>query len=201
MTPRAGPEEDRSREDRRLAEAIRRGDRDAFDRFFGRYAKPLLGHLTGMTGDPEGAQDLLQETMIRVWKKIGAYEERGAFRAWVYRIATNLALTELRRGRYEKPGAEEAGKDRAWDGPTPEEEWERKDRARRLEDALRSLPDDQRAVMLLRVRREMSLREIGEVLAVPEGTVKSRIHYAVRRLRLALGGTAEEDREANHGRM
>jgi len=56
-------------------------------------------------------------------------------------------------------------------------------------------------VVLLRVRREMSLREIGEVLAVPEGTVKSRIHYAVRRLRLALGGAEGEDRERNHGRM
>ena len=193
---RAGPPDRASpRDDRELAEAIRRGDPRAFDRFFDRYGDALLGHLTGMIGDRTGAEDLLQETMIRVWRKIEGYREQGAFRAWVFRIATNLALTELRRARYERAGMEEAGRADARENSNPEREWIGKEREERLEAALLSLPDDQRAVMLLRIRRGMGIREIAGILSVPEGTVKSRIHYAVRRLRLALGAEREADRE------
>ncbi|MBN1826533.1 MAG: RNA polymerase sigma factor [Candidatus Eisenbacteria bacterium] len=194
VTAAAGPDRAPPQDDRGLAEAIRRGRPRAFDRFFDRYGGPLLGYLTGMVGDRTGAEDLLQETMIRVWRKIDDYRELGAFRSWVFRIATNLALTELRRSRYKQVGVEEIGEMADPEGLNPEEEWEKKERETRLKRALRALPDDHRAVMLLRVRNGMSIREIAETLSLPEGTVKSRIHYAVRRLRSITGGEEETDR-------
>src|SRR5262249_45263752 len=93
---------DRSDDD--LARGLRRGDREAFAAFFDRYSGPLLGYLAGMVGDPALAEDLVQETMLRVFRNIERYRERGMFKAWVFRIASNLALTHLRRRRVVRCG-------------------------------------------------------------------------------------------------
>jgi RNA polymerase sigma-70 factor (ECF subfamily) len=168
-----------------IARRLRRGDPRAFDEFFDRYAGPLLGYLRGMIGDRATAEDLVQETMLRVHRHIGRYREEGAFRAWVFRIATNLALSELRRRRHAAADALDAGvlglRDPA--SPDPHEQVEADERERTMQAALAILADDQRAVILMRVRQEMGIREIAQVLCVPEGTVKSRIHHAVSKLR------------------
>ena len=136
-----------------------------------------------MVGSRAQAEDLLQETMLRVFRHIDRYRAPGAFRAWVFRIATNLALTELRR---RKLAATDAWDDRLLelpdrDLPHPHERLEAEERAQMLQAGLRRLPDEQRAVFLLRARG-MELREIAETLNVPVGTVKSRMHHAVQKL-------------------
>jgi RNA polymerase sigma-70 factor (ECF subfamily) len=169
--------------DEDIARRIARGEPAAFDAFFDRYAARLLACLEGMVRDRNVAEDLLQETLVRVWSHIARYREEGRFRAWVFRIATNLALTELRRRRYR--GAvdlDRAARETAR-APDPHEHLEREERDRLLAEAIERLPDDQRAVVLLRVRGEMSLAEISAALQVPEGTVKSRLHQSVQRLR------------------
>ena len=168
-----------------LARRIRRGDRNAFDAFFDGYSGPLLGYLAGMVSDRALAEDLLQETMLRVYRRIDRYQERGAFRSWVFRIATNLALTELRRRRL---AATEALDERVLELPSPGvsdpgELFETGERERLVEAGLAILADEQRSVILLRVRHGMEVQEIAHTLCVPEGTVKSRIHHAVRKLR------------------
>lgn len=168
-----------------LARRIRGGEPGAFDEFFDCFAGPLLAYLDGMVRDRSAAEDLLQETLLRVYQRIDRYREQGAFRAWVFRIATNIALTELRRRRISTavPLDEEAlGRPARGDpGPEAREELERRERS--LAAGLESLPEDQRTVILLRVRGGMGIRDIARALRVPEGTVKSRIHHAVRRLR------------------
>jgi RNA polymerase sigma-70 factor (ECF subfamily) len=154
---------------------------------FDRYAGPLLGYLAGMTGDRSSAEDIVQETMIRVFRNIDRYQERGSFRAWVYRIATNLALTEIRRARFRAPMTPEAvGEIPDGREPSVEESIERSETGRTLRRAIAALPEEQRAVVLLRVRRGLALREIARALSVPEGTVKSRLHHAVRSLRARM---------------
>jgi RNA polymerase sigma-70 factor (ECF subfamily) len=122
---------------------------------------------------------------LRVYRHIDGYEERGSFQAWVFRIATNLALTELRRRRYRTAEPLDAAAleipDRS--SPDPADLWETGDRALTMQAALAHLADDQRAVILLRARQGMRIQDIARTLCVPEGTVKSRIHHAVRRLR------------------
>ena len=147
--------------DEDVARRIRRGDRDAFDLFFDRFGGPLLGYLTGMAG------------------------ERGLFRAWVFRIATNLALSHLRRRRLVPlaPLDERALQIPDRSRPAPHEALESEERARWIDEGIETLPADQRAVFLLRVRHDLAVREIAAILCVPEGTVKSRFHHAVRKLR------------------
>ncbi len=167
-----------------IAERIHRGDSTAFDELFDRYGPRLLAYLQGMTRDPCLAEDLLQETFVRVHQHIHRYEERGAFKAWVYRTATNVALTELRRRRYatsvpldeEALHVEEPGAD-------PARRLETGLRLAAVDEALSQLGEEHRVVILLRVREEMGMREIAETLRVPVGTVKSRMHHAVRYLR------------------
>lgn len=171
-----------------LARRIRARDPRAFDAFYDAYGPALLHYLAGMTGDPALAEDLLQETLLRVHGGIARYEERGTFRAWIYRIATNLALTELRR----RPARAGPLGDEALACPDPAhvdagEALDARRRERLLARGLATLPDEQRTVLLLRVRQDLGIREIARVLAIPEGTVKSRLHHAVRRLREFAG--------------
>ncbi len=169
----------------RFAVRIRRGDARAFDEFFDAYAGPLLRYLDGMVGNRSTAEDLLQDTMVRVYRHIGAYREQGSFPAWVFRIATNAALSELRRRRWaagQEPD-EAALRIAAPRSAEPPEVLEAQERSRNLAAALEQLPDEQRAVLLLRIRQGMDIGEIATVLCIPPGTVKSRIHYAVRKLR------------------
>ena len=137
-----------------------------------------------MVGERALAEDLVQETVLRVYRGIGRYQEQGTFRAWIFRIGTNVALTELRRRRV----ATEPLDARILELPDPaHSDLEARIEAGEREDLVRagleSLPEEQRAVLLLRVRDGMEAREIARTLCIPEGTVKSRIHHAVRKLK------------------
>ena len=176
--------------DEDLARRILLRSPGAFEAFYASYASVLLRYLARMVGDRALAEDLLQETMLRVHQRIESYKERGAFRAWVYRIATNLALTELRRRKLTAaPEVRDRIEFEAAGGRVDlHEHLEGDERARIVEAGIASLPDDQRAALLLRVQDEMSVRDVARVLCVPEGTVKSRIHHAVRKLRAFVDG-------------
>ncbi|MFH1277292.1 MAG: RNA polymerase sigma factor [Candidatus Eisenbacteria bacterium] len=180
--------------DEEIARRIRRGDEKAFDAFFDRFGGPLLGYLTGMVGNRASAEDLLQETVIRIHRNIDRYKERGAFRSWVYRIATNGALSELRRARFAAESLDGSALQVPDPGAAnPLDLLEAEERERALRKGMETLPDDHRAVLLLRVREGMPVAEIARTLRIPLGTVKSRMHYGVRKLRAYL---EEEDRPA-----
>jgi len=171
--------------DRTLAERMRRRDPRAFEDFFERFANPLLAYLEGMVRDRALAEDLLQETLLSIWRSLDRYEERGAFRAWVYRTATNAALSELRRRRYASTEPIDGDRLEHADprAPDPAAQQVTGARVTAIERAVDRLDDEHRTVLLLRVRNECSLREIAGILGIPEGTVKSRLHHAVRRVR------------------
>jgi RNA polymerase sigma-70 factor (ECF subfamily) len=122
--------------------------------------------------------------MLRVFRGIERYRERGSFRAWVYRIAANLAVSHLRRARWitvESPAILERTPDER--APNAQARLERAEAERELRAGLAALSVEHRTVLLLRVGEGMSLSEVAEVLCVAEGTVKSRLHYAVARMR------------------
>ena len=171
-------------DEKEMVRRIRRGDPGGFDLLWKRYAPALLAYLSRMIGSEAAAEDLFQETMVRVYRNIGRYREKGAFRSWVYRIATNAALSELRRARLAPLPVEPASLHCVEaKGPSPLEEMEKEERIMRLRKGIGALPEEQRAVLLLRVHGEMEVREIARTLGIPEGTVKSRMHHAVRKLR------------------
>lgn len=188
MTPLSARISESGAEDEDLARRVLARDPDAFGRLFDKYGAPILGYLTRMVGCRETAEDLLQETMIRVHGRIEDYRERGRFRAWIFRIATNQAITHLRRARLERSSREILSREVAVQvEPSAIRLLEGREEADRIERAILRLPDEMRSVLLLRVDRGLGMREIAEILRVPAGTVKSRLHYAIERLRADAG--------------
>lgn len=188
--------------DQTLGERMRRAEPGAFDEFFDRFANPVLAYLEGMVRDRAMAEDLLQETMLRVHRNLDRYEERGALKAWVFTTATRAALSELRRRRFAATEPlDPEHHDRADPGSVdPAARHAETARLRQVESAVDRLDPEHRSVLLLRVRNECSLREIAAILGVPEGTVKSRLHYAVRRVRewAGEGVSNPEERKVTH---
>ncbi len=171
-------------------------DADAFEALCERYSAPLRRHLLGMLRDADAAEDLLQETLLRAWIHAAQWDGRGTPRAWLFRVATNLALNyvrTLRRRRQQpldlppdlaEPDEEPAIPgwmiDTASLGPDEALELaERRDLLRRL---VAELPEEKRAVLRLIHEAEMEIGEVAQALGIPPGTVKSRLHYATRRL-------------------
>ena len=137
--------------------------------------------LTG--GDPVRAEDLVQETLLRAWRhpKVLDQSERSA-RAWLCTVARNLAIDEWRSRRSQV----EVVTDSLPEDPNAPDETDRRLQAWVVADALAQLSDDHRAVLVECYYRGHSVAEAARTLGIPEGTVKSRSHYALRALRLVL---------------
>jgi len=181
--------------DRALVECALSGDGAAFEALLERYRAPIRRHLLRYTHDDAAAQDLLQEAFLRVWTRGEQWDGRSTFRAWLYRVATNLALNHLRtvRRRHETSlemegdvETEEADLVPAWMiddtslGPQAAlEQAEERQQVRRL---VTALPDEKRAVFRLVHEMEMTIHDAAVQLDIPEGTVKSRLHYARKQL-------------------
>ena len=139
------------------------------------------------TGNRESASDCGQETMIRIWRRLGDFRGECAFESWVYRIAANCCLDWLRKtGRRREDSLEELGErgvDPADPSPGTEEEALRRDEYARLRSAIAGLPEDQRDALVLTQLEGKSYGETAAMLSVSEGTVKSRVSRARERLR------------------
>lgn len=172
--------------DEDLFARLLKGDEEALEALFARYAQPLYGFLWRLTGDQALAEDLLQEVFIRLVNYTG--KPPFHFRAWVYTIARNLAYDALRaRGRQQAHWADGIA-DRVEELKDVAQNWPEMavlshDDEERVRQSLEWLPDVQREVVLLRFYQDLSLEEIAEVAEVSLGTVKSRLYRALRLLR------------------
>jgi RNA polymerase sigma-70 factor (ECF subfamily) len=180
--------------DHALLEATRTGDEDAFAELVGRYRNQITSYIYRMTNDYDGAVDLAQETFLRVYRAAGRYQTTHAFSTYIYRIATNLAISELRKrkrrrlvsltGLLTSGDGEEA---RDFDAPDerPLQDASLVDSERRgvIKRAIATLPDKYRAPLVLRDVEGKSYDEIASILGTSEGTVKSRINRARNFLR------------------
>jgi len=155
------------------------GDDAALGELIAGYSPGLRFFLAKMIGSPEGADDLIQETWIDVYRKINRLKNAGAFAAWLYRIARDKAHRELRR----RPPTSMAVDEQIAESISAEEERFTAEEAQSVREALDELPLELREVLLLRFVQTMSYDQIAEVIARPLGTVRSRIHYAKRALR------------------
>lgn len=176
----------------------REGDAAAFGELYDRWSGPILRYFFHLSYDRAGAEDLMQETFLRVWRAAPRYEVRARFSTYLFQVAKNLWINErakvLRRPLRVSLDAPLGGEE---DGPTrgdridsgaapPEREAERAETGRRIRAAVEGLSERLREVFVLAAFQEMAYREVAEILGIPEGTVKSRMWTAVRRLREAL---------------
>jgi len=169
-------------EDVRLMLAFRDGDRAAFDELFRRWAAPLLRYLQRMLRDAASAEELVQEAFLRVHRSRASYSADARFSTWLYRIATNLALNELRRPRsrpaiHESTEAEHATPLRDA-GLGPDEAAHLRRLAHSVDRRLEGLPDKQRAALCLSVIEGQSYAEIAATLDTTVQAVKALVHRA-----------------------
>jgi RNA polymerase sigma-70 factor (ECF subfamily) len=182
--------------DEGLMLAYRDGDVRAFEVLVTRHRKPIYNFIFRFVRDAAQAEDVMQETFLRVIKGAEAYERQAKFTTWLYTIARNLCVDASRRGKHRKaasldaPVGDEDGAaliDMVSDGK------EGADRAAidrelrvRMQKAIAALPDEQREIFLLREMADLQFNEIAKVVGCPENTVKSRMRYALEKLREAL---------------
>ncbi len=195
-------------EEVRLIKACQDGDPSSFNMLVWRWEKPLYNFIYKYVGNATLAEDLVQDTFIRVLKSIKRYTHQGSFSTWLYRIAVNLCKDHLKRKRlpmvslhdYYTTGSGEKiyVQDRVADEKARTDDSlkaeEREELVRRL---LAGLPEEQRIVILLKEYQELTFREIAEVLEVPEGTVKSRLYHALKAMKENLERTGFEMRSRN----
>jgi RNA polymerase sigma-70 factor (ECF subfamily) len=186
-----------------LIRGIAEGCERSFNRAFDLWAPRLGRFLIRGTRSREEAEDLLQETFIRVIRGAPRYEPRGEVTAWLYRIASNLLTSHWRRQRLAPiPAPNEARLDAAVDRADPEREGIGRAFAAQARAALARLPEDQRLVFILKVDEGLTYEEIAAALDCPVGTAKSRFHHAIRKLKGALIEWNEEPspRSERHAR-
>jgi RNA polymerase sigma-70 factor (ECF subfamily) len=154
------------------------GDREALNTLLERVEDRLLRYISGiLSNDSSNAEDVLQETLLRIARKLRWLTEPSAFEAWAYRIASNEAYRAL--GRLQRRPAEEE-LDETLPAPGPIVS---KLEVQQLRAMIGELSPASRAVMLLHYEDERPLEEIGSILAIPLGTVKSRLAYGLKCLR------------------
>lgn len=168
-------------EDVALMLAFRSGDTQAFEQLFRRWSGPLLRYIDRMVRDLATAEELVQEAFIRVHRARERYRPDARFSTWLYRIATNLALNELRRPRrraIHHSSDEEGAPPLPAAGPSPDQVADARRRGAAAERALAELPDKQRAALCLTAVEGLSYAEVAETLEVTEKAVKSLVHRA-----------------------
>jgi RNA polymerase sigma-70 factor (ECF subfamily) len=174
--------------DHELLEAIRDGDETAFQEIVRRYRNPITNFIYRMLDDYERSVELAQETFIRIFTSASRYQANYSFSTYIYRIASNLAISELRRRKRRKfvslfsPFTNDDGEavemDPPDDSPLQDETLIRDERRKAVARAISSLPEKYRAAIVLRDVEGLSYDRIAEVLKLSEGTVKSRINRA-----------------------
>ena len=171
--------------DGRLVKLLRdEGNIMAFEMMMNRYKGPIFGFILRQVGDRAKAEDLFQETFLRVYNRIDSCKKPDSLKPWAFTIASNLCRNETRRQQVRRgEQVREQMNGHAGTGPDPEGSAMANETRRKIEGALQELPDAQREVFILYHYTRLSYDEIAEALEVPVGTVKSRMNAALTRLR------------------
>ena len=183
-----------------VAAYLERDDQEAFRVLVERHQERIFGYLMGMVRDRDVANDLFQETFLRVIRAMrserGSYERQGRWIGWVMRIARNSALDHLRRRK--KWRDVDDGEDSYWermadDGPTADVRYVHKQETALLEECIERLPAEQREVVLLRHETDLTFREIADLTGVSINTALGRMRYALINLRKMMSEAARDD--------
>lgn len=181
-------------QERALIEAAAGGDPAAFEKLMRMHEGKMYAVALRMCASREDAQDCMQEAMIRAYRAIENFRFQSSFSTWIYRITMNTCLDELRRRKVRQATSLDALLDAGWapsGGESPEGHAMEQDRKRALEQAIRTLPEDMRAAIVLRDIQGYSYDEIADILSVNVGTIKSRISRGREKLREILSEHTE----------
>ena len=164
----------------------RRGEESAFAELLRRYRAPVFNLCLRMLKNRDDAEDIAQEVFVKVFGMLERYDERYAFRSWIFKIAANQSIDFIRKNRVKmqsldeplKYKGEEIERQFPDERPDPEEDYEMREIGALLMDITSELPPHYRSMIVLRHQEQLSYEEIAQVLELPLGTVKARIHRA-----------------------
>ncbi len=203
-----GPEPD----DEQLMLAFKKGDAKAFKTLVVRHRSAVFNFILRFTGHRQRAEDLLQETWLKVVRNSAEWEPKARFTTWVYTIARNLCVDSARKESHRQADSLDAptgadGEGQALSEQLPDRVGQAPDRAAGnlalrplIEKAVMSLPEEQREVFLLREYQGVGFKEIAQVTGVNENTVKSRMRYALEGLRKKLAEAGVDGQTLEEGR-
>jgi len=185
-------------EDTEILRRCLTGDEQAYRQIVARYQRQVYSLALRVVRQAEDAEDLTQETFVRMFRALDRYDSSRPFGAWLFTIASRLCIDHLRRQRLRpislvqlEPGSEEEYTIEVVDpAPRPDEVAARAEEERRTRALIDALPPHYRIVVLLRHQHDLSYDEIAEALHLPLGTVKARIHRARALLKRHLEETA-----------
>jgi RNA polymerase sigma-70 factor (ECF subfamily) len=178
-------------ENAQIAAGLRRHDPEMLEQLIELYQHRLFRYLLFLTGSRDLAQDLFQETWLRVLERGSQYSGRSRFETWMFAIARNLMIDHTRKGvPVSLDEATDPDKDRpleiAADAPSPFDHFQSGEQAARVGQALLALHPLYREVLVLRFHEEMSLEEIAQISSAPLSTIKSRLYRGMAALKPAL---------------
>lgn len=176
--------------EKKIIEKVLGGDANAFEELVLKYEKTVYNLALRMVGDRDDAFDMTQEAFIKAYGSLSSFRGDSKFSVWIYRIATNVCLDFLRsKSRKQQVSltvSNDDDEDAQLDIPDPkadpEQQLIKKISMQSVEEGLKTLPDKQRQILVMRELGGMSYAEIGKALSLEEGTVKSRIFRARKRL-------------------
>lgn len=175
--------------EKKIIEKVLGGDANAFEELVLRYEKTVYNLALRMVGDRDDAFDMTQEAFIKAYGSLSSFRGDSKFSVWIYRITTNVCLDFLRsksRKQQVSLTVSDDDEDAQLDIPDPkadpEQQLIKKISMQSVEEGLKTLPDKQRQILVMRELCGMSYAEIGKALSLEEGTVKSRIFRARKRL-------------------
>lgn len=171
-----------------LVQRARAGDKSAFAQLVTQYQNRIMAVAYGITGNRQDAEDIAQDTFIKAYRSLDGLNEDGAFYSWLVRITVNTGISYRRSGHVNGSVPLENIREPVYQGETPDSFLAGREEEERIQELLAPLPPDSRAVLVLREVEGLGYEEIAALLDIPVGTVRSRIHYARRRLRQVISG-------------
>jgi RNA polymerase sigma-70 factor (ECF subfamily) len=179
----------RKDEDTALVKSCIQGDRQAMSRLVSQYQRPVFNAAYRILGNLDDAADATQTVFLKVFEHIADYDQKFKFFSWIYRIAINESLNQVKKRRLQEPLDE--GQASPWQGPA--EALDAKRLCNRVQGALMLLNEDYRTVVVLKHISGCSYQQIGEVLQLPVKTVKSRLYSARQLMKKTLSTEEIED--------
>ncbi len=194
-------------DEKKLLKKAAAGSAEAFEQLVLTYQTPIYNLCLRMTGNPEDAADMTQESFLKAWRSLEGFHFESAFSTWLYRLASNTCLDFLRsvkrRKQFSLTMEDADGETQLLDlpdpAPTPEASLLSAEESALLAAAMRQLDPEQQRILTLRVVNDLSYTEIAAVLDIKEGTVKSRLARARENLRKKLlqSGNKTESKSSN----
>lgn len=185
-------------DDSQLIQQYRNGCAESFGVLYDKYSKPLYNYFLRLTGSREEANDLLQSLFCKLMEKIDMYQEKGEFKAYLFRMGHNLAMDYLRKSKKElcllnekdhfsekSLNSKKIIEENSYH-QDPSHLIDQKEVLEKLKGAIRELPQEQKQVLVMKHYGSLTFKEISQVLSIPLNTALGRMHYAVINLRKQL---------------